>query len=139
MNIKYPFRLAIVSCFLLIFSCLICIKIITISNSNEHSNVDHLKMALIKANRGGIYSFNDQLLAVTSPSFEIRFDGTYLNAHKEDLLELAQDLSLIFKDKSKNFYYKELKKAKYKKFYLLKRKASFDEVQSLKQSSFYKC
>ena len=138
MNIKYPFRLAIVSCFLLIFSCLICIKILAINRSSEHSNVDHLKMALIKANRGGIYSFNDKILAITSSSYEIRFDGTYLNANKEDLLELARDLSLIFKDRSKKFYYKELKKAKYKKYYLLKRIASFDEVQSLKNSSFYK-
>jgi len=138
MNIKYPFRLAIVSCVFLFFSCLICVRILSIINSNEYSNIDHLKMSLIKADRGGIYTCNDKLLAITSSSYEIRFDGTYLNANRKDLLQLAQDLSLIFQDKSKQDYFKELQYARNKKYFLLNRDASFEEVESLKTISFYK-
>ncbi len=138
MKIKHPLRLTLLSVFVLLFSTVIVMSIIQIINSDDYSSVDHLKMIKIKAERGNIYTYDYQLLAVTSTSYELRFDGTYLDATESELYNLASDLSDIFLDRSKDDYLSDLIKAKNKQYFLLKRNASLTQIEDLKKISFYK-
>lgn len=137
MKIKHPLRLTLLSICVLSFSALIVLSIIKIINSEHYSSVDHLKLATIKAERGNIYTYDYQLLAVTSTNYELRFDGTYLRSSDAELEELASDLSKIFLDKSKNSFLNDLRNAKNQKYFLLKREASLSQINQLQKINFY--
>jgi cell division protein FtsI (penicillin-binding protein 3) len=68
----------------------------------------------VKATRGNIYSDNGSLLATSLPFYKIAFDATL---PKEDVFKngvdsLADNLSRLFKDKSKKDYIRMLKDAR---------------------------
>ena len=138
MKIKHPLRLAILSAFILLLSIAIGLNILKIINDKNYETVEHLKMVTIKAERGNIYTYDHQLLAVNSNTYELRFDGTYLRATESEINQLAEDLSKIFGNKSKKEYFKDLIKAKKEKYFLLKRDASLFEIENLKKTQFYK-
>jgi cell division protein FtsI (penicillin-binding protein 3) len=136
-RIKHSLRLTFVTLFIIGFSVAIVISILKIINAKEYSEIAHLKTAIIPAERGNIYTYNYKLLAVTSLRYELRYDGTYLDASQNDLEELAFDLARIFQNKSKKEYLIDLNNAENKKYFLLKRDASLDEVEKIKEINFY--
>ena len=67
MNIKYPFRLTLITISVLFFSWAIIVQIIQILNSELYVQAkEEEKIEIIPANRGNIYTANNRLLAVTS-------------------------------------------------------------------------
>ena len=137
MNIKNPLRLAILSVAILGFASAIVVNILKIINADDYSEVDHLKMSIIPADRGNIYTYDNQLLAVNSLRYELRFDGTYINPNTKELNILALDLSKILKNKSKDAYLADLLKAQDNKYYLLKREISLSQIDKIKKIKFY--
>ncbi|OYT17424.1 MAG: cell division protein [Bacteroidetes bacterium 4572_77] len=93
----------------------------------------------IEALRGNIYSSNNSLLAVTTPKYEIRLDmisnksDQYFNANVD---ELAEKISLLFKDRSKHAYKKLLQKARAQKNHYLLLKRDVDYKQYIQLKSF---
>ncbi|MAQ70499.1 MAG: hypothetical protein CMD23_05340 [Flavobacteriales bacterium] len=138
MRIKHSLRLTFLALFIMGFSAAIVISILKIINSQEYSEISHLKTAIIPAERGNIYTYDYKLLAVTSLRYELRYDGTYLDASQNDLEELAFDLANIFKNKSQKEYLIDLKNAENKKYFLLKRDVSSDEIDQIKKINFFK-
>lgn len=105
------------------------------------SNKQHLKYMDINAERGSIFSEDGSMLSTSIPVFDIHidFDADGLrekggkNFHK-NLDSLSISLAALFKDASAASYKKELL-AQYKKrtrYYLLKRKISFNDYQALR-------
>ena len=137
MRIKYSLRLTCVTLFIIGLSAAIVISILKIINSEEYAEITHLKTAIIPAERGNIYTYDYKLLAVTSLRYELRYDGTYLDASQNDLEELAFDLASIFQNKSQNEYLIDLNNAENKKYFLLKRDASLGEIEKIKKINFY--
>jgi len=138
MRVRYPYRIITLILLILLISVSILLKIVSVINNPVYEAVDHLKDVKIKAERGNIYSKQYKLLAVTTNSYNVHFDGTYLKASRHELGILAEDLSKIFKDKTKKEYLNALIKAKKQKFYLLKRDASISQIDKLKEIGFYK-
>ena len=138
MRVRYPYRIITLILLIFLISVSILLKIVSVINDPVYEAVDHLKDVKIKAERGNIYSKQYKLLAVTTNSYNIHFDGTYLKASRHELGILAEDLSKIFKDKTNKEYLNALIKAKKQKFYLLKRDASISQIDKLKEIGFYK-
>ena len=117
MRVRYPYRLITLILLIFLLSISILLKIISVINDPAYEAVDHLKDVKVKAERGNIYSKEHKLLAVTTNSYDVHFDGTYLKASRYELGSLADDLSKIFKDKTKKEYLNALIKAKEQKFF----------------------
>lgn len=101
----------------------------------------HLRSLPINAERGSIYSEDGNMLSTSVPIFDIYVDfgadGLREKAgkrFKENVDSLGICLAELFKDKSPLAYQKELKTAYKEKdrYYLLKRKISFDEYRALR-------
>ena len=101
----------------------------------------HVKMQEVEADRGTIYSADGQMLSTSIPQFDLYVDfgadGLRANNGKlfhENLDSLSYCLANLFKDRSKTDYKKILNKG-YKvkdRYYLLKRKVSFEDYQKLR-------
>ena len=138
MKIKYPFRLTLITLSVLLFSWAIIVQILHILNSDLYIQAkEEEKVEIIPANRGNIYTANHKLLAVTSSKYDVRFDGVYAKSSvsKSDLSKLSQSLFNIFKEKSSNQYLQDLEKKN--QFSLIKRNASFQEINEVKELSYY--
>ena len=118
MKIKHPLRLTFSTLFIIALSVCVIVSIVKIINSPDYSIIQELKTEILSAERGNIYTYDHQLLAVTSLRYELRFDGALITNEKE-LQELAKDLSIIFKNKSEEDYLTALKKAKNSRYFLL--------------------
>src|SRR3954468_15824747 len=102
----------------------------------------HLKIQEIDADRGTIYSDDGEMLSTSIPQFDIYVDfdadGLRLNDGKlfhQNLDSLSYCLSDLFKDRSKGEY-KKILSSGYKnhdRYFLLKRKVSFEEYQQMKK------
>ena len=139
MNIKHPFRLTLITILVLLFSWAIIVQILHILNSDLYVQTkEEEKIEIIPANRGNIYTANNKLLAVTSSKYELRFDGVYAKSsvNKSDLSTLSKSLFNILKEKTSNHYLKDLEKQN--QFSLIKRNASFQEINEVKKLSYYK-
>jgi cell division protein FtsI (penicillin-binding protein 3) len=93
----------------------------------------------IEPERGNIRSADDRLLATSLPFFEIRFDPNS-DALSDDLFEehvkdLAKQMAKQFADKTSEDYEIELRMAREKgsRFHLIKRKATYPELQRIKR------
>lgn len=102
----------------------------------------HLKIQEVDADRGTIYSADGQMLSTSIPQFDMYIDfgadGLRENdgkLFKENLDSVSYCLANLFKDKSTGGYKKILSDGYKEKnrYYLLKRKVSFEEYQELKQ------
>ena len=109
-----------------------------------HSMSDslHEKIQEIDADRGTIYSEDGQMLSTSIPQFDIYIDfeadGLKENDGKlfrENIDSLSYCLSTLFKDRTKNEYKSLLRKgyASEDRYFLLKKKVSFEEYQAMKQ------
>ena len=102
----------------------------------------HLKYLPISAARGSIYSEDGNILSTSVPVFDIYIDFGAEGLRekegkrfKENVDSLSYCLSNLFQDKQQAEYKSELELA-YKnneRFYLLKRKISFDEFKDLRE------
>jgi len=140
MNIKNPLRLAFTTMSVLCLAVGIIISMLSVISSEQHSHVDHLKIENIAANRGNIYAYDNELLAVTSSQYDLRIDEVYANSvsNKKDMELLAYNLVRIFKDKTLSHYSREFNNTTQSRYLLLKRNASFAEIEKLKAIEFYK-
>ena len=140
MSIKHPLRLIFLVLLLLFFATAIILKILNIINSNEYKKTDHLKLEEVPANRGNIYTYNHKLLAVTSLTFDVRMDVSYANSisSSRDIQLLADDLSRILKNKTKEEYINYLGKNTNNRYLLLARNVLLSDILSLKTINFYK-
>ena len=93
MRVRYPYRIITLILLILLISVSILLKIVSVINDPVYEAVDHLKDVKIKAERGNIYSKQHKLLAVTTNSYNVHFDGTYLKASRYELGILAENLS----------------------------------------------
>src|SRR4051794_5791077 len=102
----------------------------------------HLKIQEIDADRGTIYSDDGEMLSTSIPQFDIYvdFDADGLRANDgklfhQNLDSLSYCLADLFKDRSKGEYKKILSNAykSHDRYFLLKRKVSFEEYQQMKK------
>ena len=66
MKIKHPLRLTAISLFMIGLSTAIVITIIKVINNDDYAEIEHLRTAIIQAERGNIYTYDYQLLAVNA-------------------------------------------------------------------------
>jgi cell division protein FtsI (penicillin-binding protein 3) len=101
----------------------------------------HLKYMPVDAERGTIYSEDGNMLSTSVPIFDvfIDFDADGLREKdgkrfKDNVDSLSICLADLFKDKTSSDYKKELQVAYQNddRYYILKRKISFDEYQQLR-------
>lgn len=99
-----------------------------------------IKFMPIEASRGNIYSDDGYSpLATSVPVYDVRLDtradGLSKVIFDDGLDSLAMNLSLLFKDKSKADYKREIKTAyaDSDRYYLIKRGVSYSQLQSLKK------
>ena len=99
-----------------------------------------IKFMPIEASRGNIYSDDGYSpLATSVPVYDVRLDtradGLTKVIFDDGLDSLAMNLSLLFKDKSKADYKREMKTAyaDSDRYYLVKRNVSYSQLQSLKK------
>ena len=139
MNIKNPLRLALTTMFVFFIAISIVLCMLDIVHNKAYSHVDHLRTEDIPANRGNIYSYDHELLAVTSTRYDLRFDEEYAHsiASKRELEQLADDLSRIFTLKTKSDYLNNFTDNTKNRYSLLKRNASFDQIEKVKTIDFY--
>ena len=102
----------------------------------------HLKMQSIEADRGTIYSADGQMLSTSVPQFDIYVDfgADGLRQKNGELFyknldSLSYCLAELFKDRTQTAYKKILSSGYKKKdrYYLLKRKVSFQDYYKLRQ------
>lgn len=102
------------------------------------------KIGKINSNRGDICSDDGTILATSALYYEIRMDlgskaladTTFVN----NVEDLADSLSKLFGNKTKEEYLNSLYKARRKKikYYLIKKDVSYDELQRLKKFPIFK-
>lgn len=101
----------------------------------------HLKIQEVDAERGTIYSSDGQILSTSIPQFDIyvdfQADGLRLNNGKlfrDNIDSLSYSLSQLFNDRSRNIYKQTLEKgfAKKDRYFLLKRKISYEDYLKVK-------
>jgi cell division protein FtsI (penicillin-binding protein 3) len=104
-----------------------------------------IKYMSIEASRGNIYSDDGRSpLATSVPVYDVRMDtradGLNKSTFDAGLDSLSWHLSALFKDKSKDDYKRELKRAYADKdrYYLIKRNVSYTQLQSLKKFPIFR-
>ena len=101
------------------------------------SSDDIYKKEVISSTRGSILSYDGRPLAISVPSYELRWDSSVVNdsIFKANIEKLSRALSNYFKDKSAKQYEKELRNAKGKGnryFLITKNKIDQTEVAEIK-------
>ena len=101
----------------------------------------HLKIEEVDADRGTIYSADGEMLSTSIPQFDIYvdFDADGLRENSGELFHknldsLSYCLATLFKDRTKGEYEKILNSGykSHDRYYLLKRKVSFEEYRQLR-------
>jgi len=139
MSIKNPLRLTLVASFILLVAITIVFKILETINSTNYIEIDHLKTEIIPSIRGDIYTYDYQLLSVTSAKSDIRMDIAYAynTLNNTDLKLLAKHLSDLFQDQTPEDYLRDFEQNKSNRYFLLKRNASFQQIEQLKKTTYY--
>lgn len=101
-----------------------------------------LKIFEVTPSRGDILDCNGRLLCISVPYYEIRVDMSSVKSaeFKAGIDSLAFCLSKHFRDKSESAYRSELRTARSEKnrYYLLKRKVSFNDLKALKKFPIFR-
>ena len=94
-----------------------------------------VKSFVIPANKGNIYSADGSLLAISVPSYTIRFDAVAPKADdfKKNIQPLSDSLALLF-NKPSSYFQNDLTKARNNKnrYYFLAKDLSFTDYKRLK-------
>ena len=134
----------LITSFILMFSffILIAVKLFAI----QYSDIDEItftheeRVRRIEAPRGNILSEDGRILSVTMPVYDVRLD---LKTIDEDLFnsnvkELSEKLSELFRDGSVSYYENKLKSNRNKRYFLLKRKVTYLQLQEMRRFPIFK-
>jgi cell division protein FtsI (penicillin-binding protein 3) len=98
----------------------------------------------IEASRGNIFSDDGSMLATSVPIYDIRMDmktdGLLTEIFNDNLDSLAQCLSELFNDRSKQEYKRDLREARSEgdRYHLIQRNVHYPELQKLKQFPLFR-
>jgi len=104
----------------------------------EMAQKQEIRTFELESSRGNILADESNLLATSVPIFDIRMDVGSPNITDEDFKNnvdsLAYSLSILFPDQSKSYFKRLLKKARKnnKRYQLIHRKATYDQLQALR-------
>ena len=140
MSMKNKVNYRVIS--LYVFMCVIAIvvvsKILVIQRLNQEiSSVNLPKLFKIEAPRGNIFSDDGSLLAISMPLYNVFLDLSVIDEQlfDDDIKNLSQSLSILFKDKSAKEYEQYLRDSRSKKrnkYVKLRNKVSHNELTMLK-------
>lgn len=142
-------RVALVYVFMLLFGgCIIArivyLQFVEVGSLAKKALQLSVKDIEIEPNRGDILACDGRLLATSVPFYEIRVDVSRGTIPRQLFLDnvdsLAYCLSKTFKDKPKSAYKHELMKARAEenRYYLIKRKADYEELKKLRQMPLFR-
>lgn len=137
-------RVGVVYILVVVFAVLIIGRIVDIQmfegkHWRDKAKAITLKDISIMPDRGDIYASDGRILASSVPYYNIRIDfradGLSDELFNENVDSLAYHLSNLFKDKPKSSYKRELLngRAKSYRYYLLKRRVNYNQLQELKE------
>ena len=133
-------RLYFVAGCLFVFGFAVVIKLLTIQyvNGEKYRGLAEKSKSenkIIPANRGNVYSINENLLATSIPKYDIRIDTKTpkKKVWQEQIGPLCDSLSK-FSGRSSNYYRENLRKARAKKnrYYLLARDIGYSDYLRLR-------
>jgi cell division protein FtsI (penicillin-binding protein 3) len=148
-NIKKDIRVRVYVAFIIM--CLIAVAILYKAAKTqiiegpalkELSTKEHTRLADLQAERGDIYSEDGAFLSSSIPQFDIYIDFKTINkdTFERNASPLAEAMSKLFTDKSKNEYLQILKTqfAKKNTYFHLKNNVKYDEYMTMRSFPIFK-
>ena len=138
MKNKVNYRVISLYVFMCVIAVVVVSKILVIQRLNQEiSSVNLPKLFKIQAPRGNIFSDDGSLLAISMPLYNVFLDLSVIDEQlfDDDINNLSQSLSILFKDKSAKEYEQYLRDSKSKKrnkYVKLRNKVSHNELTMLK-------
>ena len=138
MKNKVNYRVISLYVFMCVIAVVVVSKILVIQRLNQEiSSVNLPKLFKIEAPRGNIFSDDGSLLAISMPLYNVFLDLSVIDEQlfDDDINNLSQSLSILFKDKSAKEYEQYLRDSKSKKrnkYVKLRNKVSHNELTMLK-------
>ena len=138
MKNKVNYRVISLYVFMCVIAVVVVSKILVIQRLNQEiSSVNLPKLFKIEAPRGNIFSDDGSLLAISMPLYNVFLDLSVIDEQlfDDDISNLSQSLSILFKDKSAKEYEQYLRDSKSKKrnkYVKLRNKVSHNELTMLK-------
>ena len=138
MKNKVNYRVISLYVFMCVIAVVVVSKILVIQRLNQEiSSVNLPKLFKIEAPRGNIFSDDGSLLAISMPLYNVFLDLSVIDEQlfDDDIKNLSQSLSILFKDKSAKEYEQYLRDSKSKKrnkYVKLRNKVSHNELTMLK-------
>ena len=138
MKNKVNYRVISLYVFMCVIAVVVVSKILVIQRLNQEiSSVNLPKLFKIEAPRGNIFSDDGSLLAISMPLYNVFLDLSVIDEQlfDNDINNLSQSLSILFKDKSAKEYEQYLRDSRSKKrnkYVKLRNKVSHNELTMLK-------
>ena len=138
MKNKVNYRVISLYVFMCVIAVVVVSKILVIQRLNQEiSSVNLPKLFKIEASRGNIFSDDGSLLAISMPLYNVFLDLSVIDEQlfDDDINNLSQSLSILFKDKSAKEYEQYLRDSRSKKrnkYVKLRNKVSHNELTMLK-------
>ena len=138
MKNKVNYRVISLYVFMCVIAVVVVSKILVIQRLNhEISSVNLPKLFKIEAPRGNIFSDDGSLLAISMPLYNVFLDLSVIDEQlfDDNINNLSQSLSILFKDKSAKEYEQYLRDSRSKKrnkYVKLRNKVSHNELTMLK-------
>ena len=138
MKNKVNYRVISLYVFMCVIAVVVVSKILVIQRLNQEiSSVNLPKLFKIEAPRGNIFSDDGSLLAISMPLYNVFLDLSVIDEQlfDDDIKNLSQSLSILFKDKSAKEYEQYLRDSRSKKrnkYVKLRNKVSHNELTMLK-------
>ena len=138
MKNKVNYRVISLYVFMCVIAVVVVSKILVIQRLNQEiSSVNLPKLFKIEAPRGNIFSDDGSLLAISMPLYNVFLDLSVIDEQlfDDDINNLSQSLSILFKDKSAKEYEQYLRDSRSKKrnkYVKLRNKVSHNELTMLK-------
>ena len=138
MKNKVNYRVISLYVFMCVVAIVVVSKILVIQRLNQEiSSVNLPKLFKIEAPRGNIFSDDGSLLAISMPLYNVFLDLSVIDEQlfDDDINNLSQSLSILFKDKSAKEYEQYLRESRSKKrnkYVKLRNKVSHNELTMLK-------
>ncbi|PZD78011.1 penicillin-binding protein [Mesonia sp. K7] len=133
-------RLYIIAAGIFLFAVAIAVKLVNIQvvegdKYRELSEQRVFKSFVIPANRGNLYDANGNLLAISVPEYEIRFDAETVSQEnfEKNLMPLSKELGKMF-GKPASHYAARLRKARIDKnrYYLIEKNVGYSDYIKIK-------
>lgn len=138
MKNKVNYRVISLYVFMCVIAVVVVSKILVIQRLNQEiSSVNLPKLFKIEAPRGNIFSDDGSLLAISMPLYNVFLDLSVIDEQlfDDNINNLSQSLSILFKDKSAKEYEQYLRDSRSKKrnkYVKLRNKVSHNELTMLK-------